>query len=84
MSRTLARTPEAEIARYGWISTGKAAERIGGDVPVSTSHVLRLIAAGELRARNVAMPGSKRPDWRVDPKSVDKFLADRTVGPEAG
>lgn len=78
MSRAIARSPEAEQARYQWVTTAKAAELIGGDEPVSTSHVLRLIEAKELRARNVAMPGSKRKDWRVDPASVEEFLDRRT------
>lgn len=76
--RAIARSPEAEKARYGWMTTGEAAKLIGGTDPVSTAHVLRLIEAKELRARNVAMPKSKRKDWRVDPASVEEFL-DRRV-----
>lgn len=77
--RAIARSPEAESARYNWVTTGRAAELIGGEkTPVSTAHVLRLIEAKELRARNVAMPGSKRKDWRVDPASIEEFLDRRT------
>lgn len=76
--RAIARSPEAEKARYGWVTTGEAAIRIGGEDPVSTSHVIRLIEAKELRARNVAMPGSKRKDWRIDPASIEEFLDRRT------
>lgn len=79
MSRVIARSPEAERARYQWVTTGTAAKMIGGEVAVSTTHVLRLIEARELRARNVAMPGSKRKDWRIDPASVEEFLSKRTV-----
>jgi hypothetical protein len=79
MSRTIGRTEEQERARYNWITTGAAAERIGGeDEPVSTSHVLALIEAGEIRARHVGLASSKRKDWRVDPASIDEFLNKRT------
>lgn len=76
--RAIARSPEQERSRYQWLSTGEAAKRIGGKKPVSTAHVLRLIKAGLLRARNVGIPG-KRPEWRVDPVSLDKFLDDNTT-----
>ena len=75
MSRTKPRSIEAEEARYGWITTPVAGERIG----VSAKHVVKLIRAGELRARNVALPGAKRPDFRVDPESVEEFLDRRTT-----
>lgn len=76
MSRTIARSPEDEQKRYAWITTGRAAELIGGDKPVSTSHVVRLIEAGQLTARNVSL--GKRADWRIDPESVERFLDRRT------
>jgi hypothetical protein len=79
MSRTISRTPEAERLRYAWISTADAARLIGGDKPVSTDHVCALIEAGELTARNVAAPTSKRKEWRVDPSSIEAFLDRRTV-----
>lgn len=77
MSRAIARSPEDEQKRYGWITTGRAAELIGGEKPVSTSHVVRLIEAGELVARNVSL--GKRADWRIDPASVEAFLDKRTT-----
>lgn len=77
--RAIARSPESERARYGWLSTARVAEMIGGDEPVSTAHVVRLIEARELRARNVASPGAKRAEWRIDPASVEEFLDRRTV-----
>lgn len=64
------RTIEAEEARYGWITTKLAGERIG----VSPKSVVKLIRAKELRARDVSLPGSSRPDFRVDPESVEAFL----------
>lgn len=77
--RAIERTPEQERARYNWLTTKVAAERIGGEEkPVSTSHVLALIEARELRARDVSSPGSKRKDWRVDPASIEEFLDRRT------
>lgn len=76
--RAKPRSVEQEEARYAWISTTLAASRIGGEPPVSTSHVVRLIEDGELEARDVSRPGSKRPEWRVSPESVDAFLARRT------
>jgi hypothetical protein len=78
VSRTLARTPEAERQRYGWITVAEAAKRIGGDKPVSRTHVVRLIEAKQLRARDVSAPASERREWRVDPVSVEKFLDERT------
>lgn len=78
MSRILPRTIEAEQARYRWISTTLAAQRIGGEPPVTTGHIVNLIDDGELEARDVSRPGSRRPEWRVNPESVDAFLARRT------
>lgn len=76
--RSKPRSIDQEEARYGWISTALAARRIGGEPAVSTTHVVRLIEDGELEARDVSRPGSKRPEWRVNPTSVDEFLARRT------
>lgn len=76
MSR--ARSIEAEELRYRWISTTLAAERIGGEPPVSSAHVVRLIEDGVLEARDVSRPAAKRPEWRVNPASVDAFLRRRT------
>lgn len=44
--------------------------------------VLALIAAGELKALNVAAPGAKRPHWRIMPVALDDFEARRTAVPE--
>lgn len=71
------RTPEQETARYCWITTSEAARRIGGSEPVSTEHVSNLIRERAFRARNVARPGAKRPEWRVDPESLDAWLESR-------
>lgn len=82
MSRTISRSPELERLRYAWVTTSKAAELIGGEKPVSTAHVVRLIEVGALRARNVAMPTATRKDWRIDPASIEKFLDGQTTGGE--
>lgn len=73
------RTKQQEVARYRWLSPAEAGERIGG---VSRDHVIRLLKEGELRARNVALASSKRPDYRIDPDSVDEFNRRRIVSPE--
>lgn len=39
--------------------------------------VLRCIAAGELVALDVSSPGSLRPNYRVDPASVEAFVKRR-------
>jgi hypothetical protein len=78
--RAKPRSEDQEAARYQWISTPLAAARIGGEPPVSTTHVVRLIEDGELEARDVSRPGSKRPEWRINPTSVDDFLVRRTRG----
>jgi hypothetical protein len=72
--RTNHRTVEQEEARWGWLSTSVAAQRIGGEPPVSTEHIVGLIEDGELRARDVSRKGSKRPEYRVDPASLEEFL----------
>lgn len=72
--RTNHRSVEDEVIRYGWISTTLAAQRIGGDPPVSTEHVVGLIEDGELRAQDVSRKGSRRAEYRVDPESVEEFL----------
>lgn len=41
--------------------------------------VLRCIAAGELSALDVSSPGSRRPNYRVDPASVESFVRRRRV-----
>lgn len=76
--RARERSVEQEIARYRWVTTTRAAEMIGGEEPVSTTHVVRLIEDGELEARDVSRPGSKRPEWRVNPETVERFLDRRT------
>lgn len=43
--------------------------------------VLAFISAGELKAENIASPGSKRPRWRIWPDELKKFRARRTQLP---
>lgn len=70
------RTKEQEQARYRWPSPAEAAQRLGG---VSAEHVIRLIKDGALRARNVARPKARRPEYRVDPASIEEFNRSRMV-----
>ena len=72
------RTKEQEQARYRWPSPAVAGVRIGG---VSPEHVIRLIKDGALRARDVSRPKSKRPEYRVDPDSIEEFNRTRMVAP---
>lgn len=76
--RARERSIESEELRYRWVTTARAAEMIGGAQPVSTTHVVRLIEDGELEARDVSRPGAVRPEWRVNPATVEAFLARRT------
>jgi hypothetical protein len=71
------RTAQAEQAAYTWLTPREAAEQIGG---VSVTHVMQLVSDREIRARNVARAGAKRPRWRIDPASVRAFNDRRTVG----
>jgi excisionase family DNA binding protein len=69
------RTKEAAYAAYNWPTPAEAAELLGG---VSAEHVIRLVKAGELRARNVALSGTR---YRIDPASVEAFNRRRMVEP---
>lgn len=44
--------------------------------------VLALIAAGELKAINVAAPGAKRPHWRIMPGALEDFELRRQAMPD--
>lgn len=46
---------------------------------VSTRHVEKLLAAGELEGVNVAAPGARRPAWRCSVRSVRSFLERRAL-----
>lgn len=70
------RTREQERARYAWMTLDEAALELGG---VSVTHVMRLVEDGDLRARNVARRGAKRPSWRIDPETVERFNTSRTT-----
>ncbi len=67
------RTKEQDIANYTWPTPAEAAAMLGG---VSSEHVIRLVKAGELRARNVALSGTR---YRIDPESIRLFNERRTV-----
>lgn len=67
------RTREQVFADYNWPTPAEAAKRLGG---VSAEHVIRLVKAGELRARNVALSGTR---YRIDPESIDDFCKRREV-----
>lgn len=71
------RTKEQSIAAYNWPTPSEAAQMIGG---VSAEHVIRLVKAGELKARNVALSGTR---YRIDPESIRDFNERRTVDSDA-
>ncbi|TWT35627.1 Helix-turn-helix domain protein [Posidoniimonas corsicana] len=52
------------------LSSQGVAERLG----VSRSHVSRLISTGVLPAKDIAVPGARRPTYRVDPVALDAYL----------
>lgn len=68
------RTKEQQFADYNWPAPSAVARMLGG---VSAEHVIRLVKAGELRARNVAVTGTR---YRIDPESVEDFKRRRAVG----
>jgi hypothetical protein len=43
--------------------------------------ILAAIKSGELRALNLAHPGSRRPRWRISPEALEAFEAARTSRP---
>ncbi|WP_146569108.1 helix-turn-helix domain-containing protein [Posidoniimonas corsicana] len=53
-----------------YLTPNDVAKQLG----VSTSHVSRLIASGQISATNVAVNGARRPTYRIDPADVDAFL----------
>lgn len=61
------------FADHNWLTPTEAARLIGG---VSSEHVIRLVKAGELAARNVALSGTR---YRIDPESVTAFNERRRV-----
>jgi hypothetical protein len=76
------RTSAAEIARFTWITPATFGERLGGEKPVSAVQVRRLIKRGLIRPEMVmpTNPGSRRPDYRIDPAAVEAFRKDH-AGP---
>ena len=72
------RTKRQEVARYNWLTPGEAAERIR----CSAEHAIQLLRDGDLEGINVAREGAKRREYRIDPLSVDRFIAVRRVSGE--
>lgn len=70
------RNADQDRAAYNW----PAPSEVAADprLHASTKHVHRLIAAGELEAMDISQPGSKRPTYRINPASVERFIASRT------
>ena len=48
---------------------------------IKADSVRQLIRSGELRAADLARPGSRRPRFRIEPADVELFLAGRAVRP---
>ena len=64
-------------------SVREVAKMLGGCSPM---HVYRLIAAGELRAVDIATPGAGRPKTRIRSDDLDEFITrnERVIGKETG
>lgn len=58
-------------------SVPETAALLGG---CSNMHVYRLIAAGELKAVDIAMPGSGRPKRRIRSDDLGAYIDRRTSG----
>jgi hypothetical protein len=69
------RTKQQEIARYRWLTPAAFGERIG----VSAEHVRSLIQAGEIRALDVSLPGSKRVEYRISDSEYERFVEARAT-----
>lgn len=72
--------PDAQRVLYNWITVQEAGVRLGG---VTDEHVLDLGKAREIRVTDLRKPGAVRGVYRVDPATVDAFLARRELGGEA-
>jgi excisionase family DNA binding protein len=81
VSRVATPSSEAERqrARYRWLTTRQAGERLG----VSGQHVRDLVAAEALAAMDVRLPGAPKPEYRIAEDSVDAFIAARSNGAKA-
>lgn len=66
------RPPAASLTLY---TPAEAGERLRA----SESHVYRLIADGNLRAVDIAQPGSRRPKTRVRSDDLDAYIEARTT-----
>jgi excisionase family DNA binding protein len=57
----------------------EVAEKLG----ITADQVRALIGAGVLQAVNVALPGKKKPRWRIRADDLETFIAARTARPPA-
>jgi hypothetical protein len=71
--------PEYQHAAYNWIGLPEAARRLG----VKPDHVLALGGAGEVEVEDFRLPGAARGVYRINPASVDAFIARRKLGSAA-
>ena len=75
MARPMSRRPPtASLMLY---TPAEAADRIRA----SESHIYRLIAEGELRAVDIAQPGSRKPKTRVRSDDLDAYIEKQTFDP---
>lgn len=75
MAKPKSRQPSAaSLALY---TPSEAADRIRA----SESHIYRLIAEGELRAVDIAQPGSRKPKTRVRSDDLDAYIEKQTLDP---
>jgi excisionase family DNA binding protein len=68
------RAPDASLVL---LTPAEAGERIRA----SETHIYRLIEDGELRAVDIAQPGSRRQKTRVRPDDLDAYIEKRTRDP---
>jgi hypothetical protein len=76
------RSKAAERARYVWLTTQGFADAIG----VQRAQVLALIHEGWFQheggapeCMNVAVPGAKKPEYRIHPDALKRFYRERAA-----
>lgn len=74
MARTISEA-ERQTARFNRMSPAKAAKILG----VSAAQVRTYIEDGELKARDFAKHGAKKPYYLIDPADVEAFDEARIV-----
>ena len=75
-----ARSSKQEQARFTWLTPRQWGERTG----TSANHVRALVASGWFRHEDaqpecidVSLPGSKQPEYRLSPASLERWFSER-------